>query len=114
MYDGRRRRMPRAPLGLLTGLALLLPAPARPGEHHKPPAPAAPAPPPAPPPVPRGSTEPDANALPAVAPDALLPAGPVPRYRLLREPDAQCLAAQYAWLANLLDQERAALAAEHA
>jgi outer membrane protein TolC len=64
--------------------------------------------------VPRGSTEPDANALPAVAPDALPPAGPVPRYRLLREPDAQCLAAQYAWLANLLDQERAALAAEHA
>src|SRR5581483_3243841 len=86
---------------VLTGLALALPGSAA-------------ADPPCLPPAERGSAEPDAATLPAAAVDDLLPvAAANPNYRLLRERDAQCLAAKAAWLANLLDQEREEMAAAH-
>jgi hypothetical protein len=100
--------MLRVSLGLLTGLAVLVPGPARAGGPSKAPPPAAPAPPL----TPRGSAEVEAAAVPAVSADTLpLPAAA--HYRLLRELDVQCLAARSATLANLLDQERAEVAARH-
>ncbi len=100
--------MHRPPLGLLTALAILLAGPAAPAQHCAPDlaAPELPC-------VPRGSAEPDAAALPAVAPDSLPPAAPPHRYRRLRECDTQCLAARHSSAANLLDRERAELAAAH-
>src|SRR5215207_7769171 len=93
--------MRRLPLAVLTGLALALAGPA-PADGHRP------APPPLPP-TDRGPIEPVAAGLPTDS----LPPLPTPRYRLLREGDAQCRAVAAAWLANLLDREREQMAADH-
>src|SRR5438874_1065881 len=100
---GRRARMRRLPLAALTGLALALAGPALAGDHPAPPLP---------PTVP-GPIEPDVAALPAVSSDTVGAIMPPPHYRLLRECDAQCLAARSAWLGNLLDRERQQMAVDH-
>src|SRR5205823_8302319 len=101
------------PLAVLTGLALAAPGPVAADGHRPRTAPhQTPAPPPLPPTV-RGPVEPEPSAVPDLPADTLPQIAPPPRYRLLREGDAQCLAAQSAWLANLLDRERAQLAAAH-
>jgi hypothetical protein len=106
-----RRRL----LTVLTGLALALPGSSsadwhRPRHTIGPPEPAAPDLPFAAP----GNAEPDATALPSAGADTLPSiAAARPGYRLLREADAQCLAARNASSANLLDKERAQMTSAH-
>jgi hypothetical protein len=102
-------------LTVLTGLVLALPGTLsadwhRPRHSVGPPEP----PPPGLPPTERGNSEPDAAKLPSTGVESLPPivAGR-PGYRLLREADAQCLAVCHASIANLLDKERAQMAAAH-
>jgi hypothetical protein len=62
----------------------------------------------------RGSVEPTPSVLPATPVGELPPIySPQPHYRLLREADAECGAARFASLANMLDKERAQMAAAH-
>jgi hypothetical protein len=106
--------MRRLPLAVLTGLALALPGAASADWHR--PRPATP-PEPTPPSLPateRGSVEPTPSALPATPVGELPPIYfPQPHYRLLREADAECGAVRFASLANMLDKERAQMAAAH-
>jgi hypothetical protein len=102
-------------LTVLTGLVLALPGTLS-ADWHRPRYSVGPPEPPPPelPPTERGNTEPDAATLPPTGVDSLPPivAGR-PGYRLLREADAQCLAVRHASIANLLDKERAQMAAAH-
>lgn len=66
-----------------------------------------------PPLTPPGDAEPSVNSLPTTASDAVPQIAGAAQYRLFREGDAQCRAARAAWLANLLDRERAHLMKEH-
>jgi hypothetical protein len=106
--------MRRLSLAVLTGLALALPGTASADWHRPRSAPPSDPTPPNLPATEAGSVEPTPASLPAT-PVADLPPiyFPQPHYRLLREADAECLAVRFASLANLLDKERAQMAAAH-
>jgi hypothetical protein len=101
-------------LAVLTGLALALPGTAQAGTHRT----SAPPPPEPNPPsltvIERGNAEPTLAGLPQTAADSIPPiiATP-PRYRQLREAEAECLSVRFSLTANMLDKERAQMAAAH-
>jgi hypothetical protein len=102
------------PLAVLTGLALALPGSARAdGRRCSVPAPPEPNPPNLPA-TERGNVEPTAGDLPSLPFEAFPPlVPPSPRYRRLREADAECLAVRFSSQANMLDKERAQMETAH-